>query len=80
MKSEETPVLSAPGFIPDNSNETNIERDLSFHLVRVVEQAAVACARTMGQGNAKESDHAAVHMHSKPGPRCAALLRTYENA
>jgi fructose-1,6-bisphosphatase II len=60
MKSEETPVLSAPGFIPDNSNETNIERDLSFHLVRVVEQAAVACARTMGQGNAKESDHAAV--------------------
>jgi len=46
--------------MPDNSNETNIERDLSFHLVRVVEEAAVACARTMGQGNAEESDHAAV--------------------
>jgi fructose-1,6-bisphosphatase II len=60
MKSEDTPVLSAPEPLPDNSNETNIERDLSFHLVRVVEQAAMACARTMGQGNAKESDHAAV--------------------
>jgi fructose-1,6-bisphosphatase II len=60
MKSKEGPVLSAPGFIPDHSNETNIERDLSFHLVRVVEEAAVACARTMGQGNAEESDHAAV--------------------
>lgn len=60
MKSEKTPVLSAPDQAPENSNETNIERDLSFHLVRVVEQAATACARTMGQGNAKESDHAAV--------------------
>jgi fructose-1,6-bisphosphatase II len=60
MKNEKTPVLSAPDQPPDNSHETNIERDLSFHLVRVVEQAAMACARTMGQGNAKESDHAAV--------------------
>jgi fructose-1,6-bisphosphatase class II len=60
MKSEDTPVLSAAEPLLDNSKETNIERDLSFHLVRVVEQAAMACARTMGQGNAKESDHAAV--------------------
>jgi len=40
--------------------ESNIERDLAFHLVRVVEEAAVASARTMGQGDAKRSDHAAV--------------------
>jgi fructose-1,6-bisphosphatase II len=60
MKSEKTAVLGGPDFPPANASETNIERDLSFHLVRVVEQAAMACARTMGQGNAKESDHAAV--------------------
>ena len=39
MKSENTPVLSAAEQLLDNSNETNIERDLSFHLVRVVELA-----------------------------------------
>lgn len=39
---------------------TNIERDLALHLVRVVEDAAVASARTMGQGDSKGSDHAAV--------------------
>lgn len=46
--------------IPATGVETNIERDLAFHLVRVVEQAAVSSARTMGQGNPKESDQAAV--------------------
>lgn len=46
--------------MPVTAIETNIERDLAFHLVRVVEQAAVSSARTMGQGNPKESDHAAV--------------------
>jgi len=44
-----------------NSKEPNIERDHAFHLVRVVEEAAVASARTMGQGNRKQSDQAAVH-------------------
>lgn len=39
---------------------TSIERDLALHLVRVVEDAAVASARTMGQGDRKGSDHAAV--------------------
>jgi len=42
------------------SNDTNIERDVPFHLVRVVEEAAVQSARTMGQGDRKLSDHAAV--------------------
>jgi len=38
----------------------DIEQQLSLELVRVVEQAAVAAARTMGQGDAKAADDAAV--------------------
>jgi fructose-1,6-bisphosphatase class II len=38
----------------------DIEQQLSLEFVRVVEEAAVAAARTMGRGNAEESDHAAV--------------------
>jgi fructose-1,6-bisphosphatase II len=34
--------------------------DLSLDFLRVVEQAAIACAHTMGQGDAHKSDHAAV--------------------
>ena len=34
--------------------------DLSLELMRVVEQAAIACARTMGQGDRHGSDQAAV--------------------
>ncbi|MGA8029746.1 MAG: class II fructose-bisphosphatase [Bryobacteraceae bacterium] len=45
---------------PAASTEANIERDLASHFVRVVEEAAVASARTMGQGDRKHSDHAAV--------------------
>jgi fructose-1,6-bisphosphatase II len=37
-----------------------IERDLSGDIVQVVEEAAIAAARTMGQGDRKGSDHAAV--------------------
>ncbi len=37
-----------------------IERDLALHFVRVVEEAAIAAARTMGQGDRDGSDHAAV--------------------
>src|SRR5260370_28655475 len=38
----------------------NIEQLLAFELARVVEAAAVEAARTMGQGDRKGSDHAAV--------------------
>jgi fructose-1,6-bisphosphatase II len=38
----------------------NLEHDLLGDFVRVVEQAAIASARTMGMGDAKASDHAAV--------------------
>ena len=34
--------------------------DLSLEFLRVVEQAAIACAHTMGQGDANKSDQAAV--------------------
>jgi len=60
MKAEKKSSVGVLDQGSNHSNETNIERDLSFHLVRVVEEAAMASARTMGQGNAKDSDHAAV--------------------
>jgi fructose-1,6-bisphosphatase class II len=37
----------------------NIETDLAPEMLRVVENAAIACARTMGQGDRKLSDHVA---------------------
>ena len=37
-----------------------MESDLSLEFLRVVEQAAIACAHTMGLGDGKRSDHAAV--------------------
>ncbi len=38
---------------------TNIESDLAMEFLRVVENAAIASARTMGQGERKFSDHVA---------------------
>ena len=37
-----------------------MDADLSLEFLRVVEQAAIACAHTMGQGNRPHSDHVAV--------------------
>src|SRR5690606_28344906 len=37
-----------------------MESDLSLEFLRVVEQAAIACAHTMGQGDRHGSDRAAV--------------------
>jgi fructose-1,6-bisphosphatase/sedoheptulose 1,7-bisphosphatase-like protein len=34
--------------------------DLSLEMLRVVEEAAIASARTMGMGDPKAADHAAV--------------------
>ena len=39
--------------------------DLSLEMLRVVEEAAMASARTMGMGDAKASDHAAVESMRK---------------
>ena len=37
-----------------------MDADLSLEFLRVVEQAAVACAQTMGQGDGRKADAAAV--------------------
>src|SRR6059036_2941885 len=37
-----------------------MDSDLSLEFLRVVEQAAIACAHTMGQGDGHKSDRAAV--------------------
>ena len=42
------------------SNDLKIPGELALQLVRVVEEAALASARTMGQGDRKGSDRAAV--------------------
>ncbi len=41
-------------------HELNTERELSLDFLRVCEAAAIASARTMGQGDRKYSDHVAV--------------------
>ncbi|MGH7785857.1 MAG: class II fructose-bisphosphatase [Candidatus Binatia bacterium] len=43
----------------------SIEGQLSREFLRVVEDAAIACARTMGQGERKYSDHVAVEAMRK---------------
>jgi fructose-1,6-bisphosphatase class II len=42
------------------SGEQNLAEHLAFEMARVVEEAAIAAARTMGQGDRPGSDHAAV--------------------
>ena len=42
------------------AGRTPMDSDLSLDFLRVVEQAAIACAHTVGQGDAHKSDHAAV--------------------
>src|SRR5258705_10024077 len=42
-----------------------MESDLSLEFLRVVEQAAIACAHTMGQGDRHKSDQAAVEAMRK---------------
>src|SRR5690349_23770481 len=42
-----------------------MEADLSLEFLRVVEQAAIACAHTMGQGDRHKSDHVTVEAMRK---------------
>jgi fructose-1,6-bisphosphatase II len=42
-----------------------MDSDLSLEFLRVVEQAAIACAHTMGQGDRRNSDHVAVEAMRK---------------
>jgi fructose-1,6-bisphosphatase II len=52
MKADATPAR--------NAARKAMESDLSLEFLRVVEQAAIACAHTMGQGDRHLSDQAAV--------------------
>ena len=45
---------------PDALQSSYIDSDLSLDFLRVVEQAAIACAHTMGQGDRHKSDQVAV--------------------
>ena len=60
----------------------NIESDLASRFLRVVEVAAIASARTMGQGERKLSDQVATEamrktMDSIPMHGCSAYLSLY---
>ncbi|HVZ21451.1 MAG TPA: fructose-bisphosphatase class II, partial [Vicinamibacterales bacterium] len=46
-------------------NSSYIDSDLSLDFLRVVEQAAIACAHTMGQGDRHNSDQVAVEAMRK---------------
>jgi fructose-1,6-bisphosphatase II len=56
MTSTTTP--KAPAKADDGA--VTIDSDLSLDFLRVVEQAAIACAHTMGQGDRRKSDQVAV--------------------
>ena len=49
----------------DTANNAYIDSDLSLDFIRVVEQAAIACAHTMGQGDRHRSDQVAVEAMRK---------------
>lgn len=52
-------TISVPKMRIEDNIETNLESDLALELLRVVESAAIASARTMGQGDRKHADHVA---------------------
>jgi fructose-1,6-bisphosphatase class II len=51
--------------MPKNARRQAMESDLSLEFLRVVEQAAIACAHTMGQGDRHLSDQVAVEAMRK---------------
>ena len=53
-------VTSQPAKAIAKKFGVNIESDLALEFLRVVETAAIACAKMMGQGDRKEADQVAV--------------------
>ena len=53
-------TIKAPNGKIDETANPYIDSDLSLDFIRVVEQAAIACAHTMGQGDRHKSDQVAV--------------------
>jgi hypothetical protein len=54
----------------DLLRETRMDSDLSLEFLSVVEQAAIACAHTMGQGDRHGSDQVAVERCARSWTRC----------
>ena len=52
--------LPSAGYRDERLRTSIVDSDLSLEFLRVVEQAAIACAHTMGQGDRHKSDQAAV--------------------
>src|SRR5437868_14110451 len=50
----------SPSVVEENGFSPHLEFELALEFVRVVEEAAIACARTMGQGDRKRADQVAV--------------------
>ena len=63
--------------LSDHCDSTAMDSDLSLEFLRVVEQAAIACAHTMGQGDRHKSDQAAVEaMRAGAGHACRSTARS----
>jgi fructose-1,6-bisphosphatase class II len=52
--------MGAPVTTTNDAAHLSLDSDLSLDFLRVVEQAAIACAHTMGQGDRHKSDQVAV--------------------
>jgi fructose-1,6-bisphosphatase II len=50
----------SPAVVEENGFSPHLEVELALEFVRVVEEAAIASAHTMGQGDRKHADHVAV--------------------
>ena len=50
----------SPAVVEENGFSAHLEVELALEFVRVVEEAAIASAHTMGQGDRKHADHVAV--------------------
>ena len=59
IRTDKTPATTA------EHHSLSLDSDLSLDFLRVVEQAAIACAHTMGQGDRHKSDQAAVEAMRK---------------
>jgi fructose-1,6-bisphosphatase class II len=64
-RSTTSPLSAAADATSTAVNAAYIDSDLSLDFIRVVEQAAIACAHTMGQGDRRLSDQVAVEAMRK---------------
>ena len=65
-----------PSRRPREGTDQAMDSDLSLEFLRVVEQAAIACAHTMGQGDGKRSDQVAVEAMRRVMDTCRSTARS----